>query len=260
LAWAALANYTVDDASSLVEYRAALWAHNPNLTAFDITKLNNGTVTFIHPDPNGTPTVAMNFSGGCLFYFIGDVSHLIVFPVCAGTAIYIFVAYPSGKTNTVPLGFVAFIDDFPSGEWTADQIAPLSNFLAFSNTTLTNKPHTLQLRLHPGASLYFDYAIVTYVLGVFLLRRVITISFKLRCRSKFVPNSFEFLCNEQQEEEGSPRRHRRRCSWRAPVCCPGVDTTALAQARNGAQTAHPIHYGVAGRPGEGGGERHPSHE
>ncbi|KAJ7088207.1 hypothetical protein C8R43DRAFT_1142259 [Mycena crocata] len=140
LAWAALANYTIDDTSPLFEYRAALWARNPNLTAFDINELHNGTVTFIHPDSDGTPTLAMNFSG---------------------TAIYIFVAYPSGKINTVPLGFVAVIDDVPSGQWTADQIAPLSKFLAFSNTTLTNKPHTLKLQLHPGASLYFDYAIVT---------------------------------------------------------------------------------------------------
>ncbi|KAJ7664203.1 hypothetical protein B0H17DRAFT_1092153 [Mycena rosella] len=79
----------------------------------------------------------------------------------SGTAVYIFVAYPSGKQATVPLGFVARIDDFPSGEWTADELAPLNNFLAFSNNTLANKPHTLLLQLNPGASLYFDYAIVT---------------------------------------------------------------------------------------------------
>ncbi|KAJ7450607.1 hypothetical protein FB451DRAFT_1285643 [Mycena latifolia] len=120
---AAESNYTIDDTSPLVEYQAALWARNP--AGFNISELNNGTVT--------------------------------------GTAVYIFVAYPAGKQNTVPLGFTARIDGFPSGEWTADQLAPLNNYLAFFNNTLSDAPHALLLQLHPGASLYFDYAIVTYV-------------------------------------------------------------------------------------------------
>ncbi|KAJ7450590.1 hypothetical protein FB451DRAFT_719643 [Mycena latifolia] len=135
---AAESNYTIDDTSPLVEYRAAFWARNP--AGFNISELKNGTVTFVHPDPNSTPTIAMNFSG---------------------TAVYIFVAYPAGKQNTIPLGFTARIDEFPSGEWTADQLAPLSNYLAFYNNTLSDAPHALLLQLHPGASLYFDYAIVT---------------------------------------------------------------------------------------------------
>ncbi|KAJ7081443.1 hypothetical protein C8R44DRAFT_754048 [Mycena epipterygia] len=144
LAWslvlvnAAQTNYTIDDSSPIVEYRAALWAQSTE--GFNISELYNGTVTFVHEDPNGTPTIAMNFSG---------------------TALYIFVAYPSGKAATVPIGFVARIDDFPAGEWTADELAPLHNQLAYSNNTLPNGPHTVLLQLCARCSLYFDYAIIT---------------------------------------------------------------------------------------------------
>ncbi|KAJ6543367.1 hypothetical protein DFH09DRAFT_1173568 [Mycena vulgaris] len=138
LVCAAQTNYTIDDTSPLVEYDAALWARNP--MGFNISQLNNGTVTFVHPNPNATPTIAMNFTG---------------------TAVYIFVAYPTGKPVVAPVGFIALIDDFHSGEWTADQKSPLTNFMAFSNNSMVNKPHTLRMQLVPGASLYFDYAIVT---------------------------------------------------------------------------------------------------
>ncbi|KAJ6532641.1 hypothetical protein B0H19DRAFT_1241927 [Mycena capillaripes] len=107
---------------------------------FNVHQLNDGTVTFVHPYPNETPTISINFTG---------------------TAMYIFVAYPPGKTATVPIGFIALIDDSPAGEWTADQLAPLSNHLAFSTTTLSNGPHTLVLELCVQCSLYFDYAIIT---------------------------------------------------------------------------------------------------
>ncbi|KAJ6583501.1 hypothetical protein DFH09DRAFT_272974 [Mycena vulgaris] len=134
---AAQSNYTIDDASPLVEYDAAFWARDPR--GLNTSELNNGSVTFVHPDPNGTPTIAMNFTG---------------------TAVYIFVAYP-GKAVIAPLGFTALIDDVASGNWSVHQQSPLNNFMAFSNKTLANKPHELRLQLLPGASLYFDYAIVT---------------------------------------------------------------------------------------------------
>ena len=68
LVCAAQANYTIDDTSPLVGWRAELWVRNPvdfDFTGLNISRLYNGTVTFVHSDPNATPTIAMNFSGEC---------------------------------------------------------------------------------------------------------------------------------------------------------------------------------------------------
>ncbi|KAJ7302305.1 hypothetical protein DFH08DRAFT_75857 [Mycena albidolilacea] len=136
---AAQRNSTVDDRNPLVKYHATMWSQTTQV-GLDGSQLYNATVTFVHPYPNETPTISIDFTG---------------------TAVYIFVAYPSGKKSTVPIGFSAWIDDTPAGGWTADQIAPLSNHLAFSTTALSNGPHTLVLELCLQCSLYFDYAIIT---------------------------------------------------------------------------------------------------
>ncbi|KAJ7174954.1 hypothetical protein C8R43DRAFT_1230501 [Mycena crocata] len=138
LVWATPRNSTIDDASPQVKYQATFMARNP--AGFDTSQLHDGTVTFIHPDPNGSPTISIDFSG---------------------IAVYVFVAYPSGKPSIAPVGFVAQIDGVPSGQWTAHQMAPLNNYLAFHQVALSNAPHTLLLTMDPIWSLYFDYAIVT---------------------------------------------------------------------------------------------------
>ncbi|KAJ7196680.1 hypothetical protein GGX14DRAFT_574746 [Mycena pura] len=153
---AAQRNSTVDDGSPLVEYNATLWSRST--AGFDGSQLNDGTVTFVHPYPNETPTISMNFTGECFNSLALDYTSQRV--ITTGTAVYIFVAYPSGKASTIRIGFTARIDDSPAGGWTADQIAPLSNHLAFSTTTLSNGPHTLVLELCVQCSLYFDYAII----------------------------------------------------------------------------------------------------
>ncbi|KAJ7120055.1 hypothetical protein C8R44DRAFT_787577 [Mycena epipterygia] len=136
-------NTTIDDASPLVQYRAP--PLDRNLTGFDPSRLNNQTITFIPATTNDSPTIAMNFTGG----------------VSSGTAIYIFVAYPAGHNESFTSGFVARIDDIPSGGWSVDQTAPLYNHLAYRNTTLSNQPHNLVIQIQPEWELYFDYAVYT---------------------------------------------------------------------------------------------------
>jgi hypothetical protein len=53
-------NHTIDDASPLVTYRAVI---DRNLTGFDPSKLNDGTVTFIAATPHDSSTISMNFTG-----------------------------------------------------------------------------------------------------------------------------------------------------------------------------------------------------
>lgn len=157
---AAQRNSTVDDRSPLVKYHATMWSQTTQV-GLDGSQLYNATVTFIHPSPNETPTISIDFTGACFNSLALDYTSQCV--ITTGIAVYIFVAYPSGKKSTVPIGFSAWIDDTPAGGWTADQIAPLSNHLAFSTTALSNGPHTLVLELCLQCSLYFDYAIITYV-------------------------------------------------------------------------------------------------
>ncbi|KAJ7089113.1 hypothetical protein C8R44DRAFT_818798 [Mycena epipterygia] len=131
-------NTTIDDASPLVQYRAP--PLDRSLTGFDPSRLNNQTITFIPATTNDSPTIAMNFTG---------------------TAIYIFVAYPVGHNESSTSGFVARIDDIPSGGWAVDQTAPLYNHLAYRNTTLSNRLHNLVIQIQPKWELYFDYAVYT---------------------------------------------------------------------------------------------------
>jgi hypothetical protein len=53
-------NHTIDDASPLVTYRGGI---DRNLTGFDPSQLNNGTITFIPPTAHDSPTISMNFTG-----------------------------------------------------------------------------------------------------------------------------------------------------------------------------------------------------
>ncbi|KAJ7463517.1 hypothetical protein B0H11DRAFT_2053194 [Mycena galericulata] len=135
-------NSTIDDASPLVTYRAPVL--DRNLTGFKSSLLNNGTVTFVPPTQDDSPTIAMNFTG---------------------TAVYIFVAYPSGHNESFTSGFVARIDDVPSGGWAVAQTAPLYNHLAYRNTTLANTPHSLVIQIGPEWELYFDYVVYTSGVG-----------------------------------------------------------------------------------------------
>ncbi|KAJ7488746.1 hypothetical protein B0H11DRAFT_2405828 [Mycena galericulata] len=114
-------NTTIDDANPLVTYRAPVLNRNP--TWFNSSLLNNGTVTFVPPTQDDSPTIAMNFTG---------------------TAVYIFVA-----------------QCVPSGGWAIAQTAPLYNHLAYRNTTLANAPHSLVIQIQPEWELYFDYVVYT---------------------------------------------------------------------------------------------------
>ncbi|KAF8194759.1 hypothetical protein K438DRAFT_1827367 [Mycena galopus ATCC 62051] len=134
---AAQINTTIDDQSPLVTYRAQIQQNPPG---FNTTLLNNGTVTFIPATPTDSPTIGMNFTG---------------------TAVYVFVAYPSGFNESFISGFIARIDDVPYGGWSVDQTAPLYNHLAYANKTLSNGPHSLVLQIQPKWELYFDYLVYT---------------------------------------------------------------------------------------------------
>ncbi|KAF7333757.1 hypothetical protein MVEN_02332400 [Mycena venus] len=130
-------NHTIDDASPLVTYRAVI---DRNLTGFNSSLLNNGTVTFIPATEHDSPTISMNFTG---------------------TAIYVFVAYPAGHNESFTSGFSARIDGVPYGGWAATQTAPLVNHLAYHNTTMPNGPHNFVIQVQPEWELYFDYAVYT---------------------------------------------------------------------------------------------------
>ncbi|KAJ7020717.1 hypothetical protein C8F04DRAFT_1241780 [Mycena alexandri] len=131
------ANYTIDDASPLVTYRGIV---DRNVTGFDVGRLNNQTVTFIAPTPNDSPTISMNFTG---------------------SAIYVFVAYPSGHNESFTSGFSARIDGVAYGGWALANTAPLYNHLAYQNTTMDNGLHNFVMQIQPEWELYFDYAVYT---------------------------------------------------------------------------------------------------
>ncbi|KAJ7750754.1 hypothetical protein B0H14DRAFT_3896887 [Mycena olivaceomarginata] len=130
-------NHTIDDASPLVTYRAVI---DRNLTGFDPSKLNDGTVTFIAATPHDSPTISMNFTG---------------------TAIYVFVAYPAGHNISFNSGFAARIDGVTYGGWEVPNTAPMTNHLAYRNTTMPNGPHNFLMQILPEWELYFDYAVYT---------------------------------------------------------------------------------------------------
>ncbi|KAJ7129859.1 hypothetical protein C8R43DRAFT_1026076 [Mycena crocata] len=130
-------NHTIDDISPLVKYHAP--PLDRNLTGFNATLLGNKTVTFVPATVNTSSTISMNFTG---------------------TAIYVFVAYPSGKNESSPLGFAASIDGAADGGWgLGGPTAAMYNHLAYSNSSLANGPHTLVMQILPQWELYFDYAI-----------------------------------------------------------------------------------------------------
>ncbi|KAJ7192253.1 hypothetical protein GGX14DRAFT_546522 [Mycena pura] len=135
-------NYTIDDASPLVTYNAP--ALQRNHTAFDSRLLWDGTITYVVPTPNFSPTISIPFNG---------------------TAIYIFVAYP-GLSEPAPSGFTALIDGVPAsgvprGGWAANESALLYHHLVYYIAALPAAPHTLVMQIKPGWELYLDYAIYT---------------------------------------------------------------------------------------------------
>ncbi|KAJ7856881.1 hypothetical protein B0H13DRAFT_2357208 [Mycena leptocephala] len=97
-------NETIDDTSPLITYHDATLQRN--ITAFDSRLLWDGTVTYIVPIPDSSPTITIPFNG---------------------TAIYIFVAYP-GRFEPAPSGFTVLIDGVPSGNWAAKESALLRKF------------------------------------------------------------------------------------------------------------------------------------
>jgi len=110
-----------------------------NISGFDSRLLWDGTITYIAPALNSSPTITIPFNG---------------------TAIYIFVAYP-GIVQPAPSGFNAFIDGGPAGNWAANESALLYHHLVYHTANLTATPHTLVMQIQPGWELYFDYAIYT---------------------------------------------------------------------------------------------------
>ncbi|KAJ6549736.1 hypothetical protein B0H19DRAFT_1073657 [Mycena capillaripes] len=133
----AVHNVTIDDASSLITYKDATLQHN--ITAFDSRLLWDGTVTYIVPIPDSSPTITIPFTG---------------------TAIYIFVAYP-GLVEPAPSGFNVLIDGVPSGNWAAKESALLYHHLVYHNSALPDASHTLVMQIMSGWELYFDYAVYT---------------------------------------------------------------------------------------------------
>ncbi|KAJ7772366.1 hypothetical protein B0H16DRAFT_1685387 [Mycena metata] len=128
-------NYTIDDASPLITYDAPSLERNH--TAFDSRLLWDGTITYVVPAPDFSPTISIPFSG---------------------TAIYIFVAYP-GIAQPAPSGFNASIDGAPAGNWAAAESALLYRHLVWHTAALPDAPHTLLMQINPGWELYFDYAV-----------------------------------------------------------------------------------------------------
>ncbi|KAJ7851265.1 hypothetical protein B0H14DRAFT_265737 [Mycena olivaceomarginata] len=133
----AVHNETIDDASALITYKDATLQRN--ITAFDSRLLWDGTVTYIVPIPDSSPTITIPFTG---------------------TAIYIFVAYP-GRVEPAPSGFTVLIDGVPSGNWAAKESALLYHHLVYHNSTLPDASHTLVMQIMLGWEFYFDYAVYT---------------------------------------------------------------------------------------------------
>ncbi|KAJ7669643.1 hypothetical protein B0H17DRAFT_1246630 [Mycena rosella] len=130
-------NITIDDASPLVTYDAPVLQRN--ITAFDSRLLEDGTITFVAPTPNASPTISIDFTG---------------------IAIYIFVAYP-GLNESAPSGFTALIDGAEAGGWAAAESALLYRHLVYHSAVLADAPHTLVMQIKPNWELYFDYALYT---------------------------------------------------------------------------------------------------
>ncbi|KAJ6589709.1 hypothetical protein B0H19DRAFT_1249233 [Mycena capillaripes] len=124
--------------------------------------------------------------------------------ISAGTAIYVFVVYPSGHNESFTSGFSARIDGVPYGGWELANTAPLVNHLAYRNTTMPNAPHNFVMQIQPEWELYFDYVIYTSgdpelsktgkkfplgavvggIIGGLLVLALISTPFLLRRRSK----------------------------------------------------------------------------
>ncbi|KAF8142789.1 hypothetical protein K438DRAFT_1784362 [Mycena galopus ATCC 62051] len=144
LASAAEMNHTLDDINPLVVYHAPVL--DRNLTGFFPSELKDGTVTHIAATTQDSATISMNFTG---------------------TAVYVFVAYPSGfrgNESTTPNGFLAQIDGVPSGGWArGNSTVFLTGFLAYQNTTLLNDRHDFVMKIQPGWEVYFDVVRYTSV-------------------------------------------------------------------------------------------------
>ncbi|KAJ7274663.1 hypothetical protein C8J57DRAFT_1312448 [Mycena rebaudengoi] len=138
LASAAEMNHTLDDINPLVVYHAPVL--DRNLTGFFPSELKDGTVTHIAATAPGSATISMNFTG---------------------SAVYVFVAYPSGlrgNESTTPNAFLAQIDGVPSGGWARGNFSDfLTGFLAYQNTTLSNNRHNFSMEIRPGWEVYFDF-------------------------------------------------------------------------------------------------------
>ncbi|KAJ7874875.1 hypothetical protein B0H13DRAFT_2348445 [Mycena leptocephala] len=137
----AVHNETIDDASPLITYNDATLQRK--ITAFDSSLLSDGTVTYIVPIPDSSPTITIPFNG---------------------TAIYIFVAYP-GRIEPAPSGFTVLIDGVPSGNWAAKESALLYH-LVYHNGALPDASHTLVMQIMSGWEFYFTYAVYTNELSI----------------------------------------------------------------------------------------------
>ncbi|KAJ7205246.1 hypothetical protein GGX14DRAFT_645149 [Mycena pura] len=138
LASAAELNHTLDDINPLVVYDAPVL--DRNITGFFPSEVKDGTVTHIVAPAQHAATISMNFTG---------------------TAVYVFVTYPSGfrgNESTTPNGFLAQIDGVPSGGWARGNSTDyIFGFLAYQNTTLSNNQHDFVMEIQPGWEVYFDF-------------------------------------------------------------------------------------------------------
>ncbi|KAJ7022391.1 hypothetical protein C8F04DRAFT_240315 [Mycena alexandri] len=129
----------IDDFSSLAVYQGA--ALNRSLAGFSPSEIKDGTVTLVTASGSDSATISMNFTGN---------------------GVYVYVAYPSDRPALVPSAFSTQIDGVPAGGWARGNFSdPLSAFVAYENTTLSNNTHNFVIEVQPGWELYFDFVVYT---------------------------------------------------------------------------------------------------
>ncbi|KAJ7149576.1 hypothetical protein C8R46DRAFT_1358663 [Mycena filopes] len=136
---AAQMRHFIDDFSVLAVYQDANL--DRSLEGFAPSEVKDGTITLVTPSGTVPATINMNFTG---------------------TEIEVYVAYPSGRPALVPSAFSTVIDGVPAGGWARGNSSdPLNGFLAYHNTTLVNRTHSIAVEIQPGSELYFDFAVYT---------------------------------------------------------------------------------------------------
>ncbi|KAJ7759595.1 hypothetical protein B0H16DRAFT_1533853 [Mycena metata] len=136
---AAEVKHFIDDFDSVAVYQGATL--NRSLAGFAPSEIKDGTVTLVTASGSDPAAISMNFTGN---------------------AVYVYVAYPSDRPAVVPSAFLIQIDGVASGGWTRGNFSdPLTGFLAYENTTLSNSTHNVVIEVRQGWELYFDYVVYT---------------------------------------------------------------------------------------------------